>query len=130
MSVFDVLERIVPRRLTDGVVTRVIDGERMTLVYVELEPGSVVAEHRHDNEQIGILVAGSIDFRVGAERRVQRAGETWAIPPGVPHGIEETGPDGAALIEAFTPNRPDYADLPRLALCVPRMFPSKETTRS
>lgn len=110
-SPFGLLEEMVPRRLADGVSTRLLEGSRLTFAFVELDPGAPVAEHSHDNEQIGILLAGSIDFRIDGEMRTQRAGETWVIPPGVPHGIDSTGPDGAVLVEAFAPARLDYAEL-------------------
>jgi quercetin dioxygenase-like cupin family protein len=115
-SPFGVLADIVPRHLTDGVATRVLSGSRLTFVYVELEPNVPVAEHSHDNEQIGVLLSGSIAFRIDGELRLQRAGGTWVIPPNVPHGIDRTGPEGAVMVEAFAPGRPEYAELERLAV--------------
>lgn len=115
-SPFGDLAAITPRVLADGVVTRILHGEEMSFVYVELDPGAPVAEHSHRNEQIGILLSGSIDFRVGGELRTQRAGETWTIPPFVPHGIDRTGPEGATLVEAFTPARQDWDGLEQLEL--------------
>jgi quercetin dioxygenase-like cupin family protein len=123
---FGVLAHVVPRRLADGVVTRVLSGTQLTFVYVELEPGVPVAEHAHDNEQIGVLLAGSIAFRIGGDLRVQRAGETWVIPPGVRHGIDETGPEGAVMVEAFAPARPEYAELEPLPVRpLARPFPQE-----
>jgi quercetin dioxygenase-like cupin family protein len=118
-SSFGRLDELTPRLLAEGVVTRILTGSRMTLVYVELDRGVPVGEHAHDTEQIGVLLSGSIWFRIGGELRRQRAGETWSIPPGVPHGIDRTGPEGAALVEAFAPARTDYEalrPLPRRSL--------------
>ncbi len=115
VSPFGNLEEIVPRLLTRGVITRILQGERMTFVFVELEAGRPVAEHSHENEQIGVLLSGAIEFRVGGELRVQHAGDTWVIPPHVPHGIDRTGPDGASLIEAFAPARVDWENLEHLS---------------
>lgn len=124
ISPFGDLAAITPRVLADGVVTRILHGQKMSFVYIELDPGAPVAEHAHRNEQIGILLSGSIDFRVGGELRTQHAGETWTIPPHVPHGIDRTGPEGATLVEAFTPARQDWGRLEQLD---PR--PLRSTTR-
>jgi len=102
-----------------GVVARTVDGERLTLAVVELEPGSVVPEHSHDNEQLGMVLAGSLEFRVGGETRELTAGGTWRIPPNVPHEVR-AGPEGAVAIDVFAPVRADWQKLERLDGRTPR----------
>jgi quercetin dioxygenase-like cupin family protein len=80
---------------------------------VELEPNSVVPEHSHANEQVGILLRGAVHFRVGAETRDLGPGGTWRIPGDVPHAVA-AGPEGADLVEVFSPPRDDWRDLERL----------------
>jgi quercetin dioxygenase-like cupin family protein len=104
------LERLA---IWDGVSGRVVGGERAALVIVELEPGSVVPEHSHDNEQIGVCASGTLTFRVGDESRELGPGDTWSIPSGVLHEVR-TGPDGAVVIEAFVPARAEWSALERL----------------
>jgi quercetin dioxygenase-like cupin family protein len=111
---FGALDDLVPRALAPGVVTRLLSGSQMTFAYVELDPEVPVAEHSHANEQIGLLLSGMIEFRIDGELRIQSAGDTWIIPPHVPHGIDRTGPDGATIVEAFVPARPEYEELPAL----------------
>ena len=96
----------------DGVAARVVGGERSTLAVIELEPGAVVPEHSHDNEQLGVLVAGSMRFRVGDETRDLGPGGTWRIAPNTPHEVT-VGPEGAVAIESFVPARGDWDGLPR-----------------
>jgi quercetin dioxygenase-like cupin family protein len=110
------LERLA---IWDGVSGRVVPGERAALVIVELEPGSVIPEHSHDNEQIGVCARGSLTFRIGDETRERGPGDTWSIPSGVPHEVE-TGPDGAIVIEAFVPERAEWSALERLDPGSPR----------
>jgi quercetin dioxygenase-like cupin family protein len=110
------LERLA---IWDGVTGRVVSGERAALVVVELEPGSVIPEHSHDNEQIGVCARGSLTFRIGDETRERGPGDTWSIPSGVPHEVR-TGPEGAIVVEAFVPERSEWADLERLELAEPR----------
>ena len=97
----------------DGAAARSVHGERLTLAVVELDPGSVVPEHSHDHEQLGIVLRGGVTFRVGDETRALTAGGTWCIPPDVPHEVH-VGPEGAVVIDAFAPRRDDWRDRERL----------------
>jgi quercetin dioxygenase-like cupin family protein len=97
----------------EAVRARRVQGERLTLAIVELAPNAVVPEHRHDNEQLGVCIAGSMRFRIGDETRDVGPGDTWNIPGGVPHQVD-VGPDGATVAECFTPVRADWAALERL----------------
>ena len=110
------LERLA---IWDGVTGRAVQGERATLVVVELAPGSVVPEHSHDNEQLGVCASGALTFRIGDEERDLGPGHTWCIPSEVPHEVH-VGPDGAVVIETFVPARSDWAQLERLDPASPR----------
>ena len=94
-------------------------GERITLGIVELDPDSVVPEHRHENEQLGMCLAGSLDFRVGDETRALGPGDTWSIPADVPHEVH-VGPEGAVVIDVFVPPRDDWRDAERAGARDPR----------
>jgi quercetin dioxygenase-like cupin family protein len=80
----------------------------MSFTVVELAPHSVVAEHQHPNEQIGIVLQGSLTFTIGGETRLIRAGDTYNIPGGVPHDAV-AGPDGTVVIDVFSPVRADWS---------------------
>lgn len=119
MSAFENLGRIAPLPIWHGIAARMVSGERLTLAVVELDPGAVVAEHAHENEQLGLLLRGSMDFRIGDERRELGAGDTWTIPSNAPHEAV-AGPDGAVVIDVFAPPRDDWAALEPLAERPPR----------
>jgi quercetin dioxygenase-like cupin family protein len=121
MSAFADVAAIAPQRIWEGVAGRVVHGDRLTLAVVELDPNSVVPEHRHHNEQVGVLLGGSLRFRVDDEERELLPGGTWCIPGGVPHEVV-TGPGGAFLVETFAPPREDWDDLDRLAPRPPPWF--------
>jgi quercetin dioxygenase-like cupin family protein len=112
MSAFDELAALEVLRIWNGVVARSIDGERVSLAVVELDPGSVVPEHRHENEQLGIMISGSVSFRVGNETRELGPGDAWRIPPNTPHEVH-TGSEGAVLIDVFAPVRADWQTVQR-----------------
>jgi quercetin dioxygenase-like cupin family protein len=94
-------------------VARSVHGDRITMSVVELDPGALVAEHSHENEQLGIVLRGTMDFRVGDERRELGPGGTWCIPANAPHEAT-AGPQGAVVIDVFAPPRDDFRELPSL----------------
>jgi quercetin dioxygenase-like cupin family protein len=122
-SPFADLDSLSALSVWDGVAGRVVEGGRVTLAVIELDPGSVVPEHRHENEQVGVLVAGLLEFRIGDETRRVEPGGTWSIPANVPHEVQ-AGPEGAVAVEAFAPARADWAALERLEGRPPRWPPA------
>jgi quercetin dioxygenase-like cupin family protein len=102
-----------PFRVWDGVVARAIEGERVSFAVVELDPSTVVPEHSHDNEQLGMVLSGTVSFRVGDEVRDLEPGGTWRIAPNVPHEVR-VGTDGAVVLDVFAPVREDWRALERL----------------
>jgi len=110
VSAFDGLDGIGPRRIWDGVAVRSVHGERTTLGVVELDPGSHVPEHAHENEQLGMVLQGNVEFRVGDEKMRLGPGGTWCIAANVPHEVW-AGPDGAVVIDVFAPGRDDWQAL-------------------
>ena len=96
-----------PIRVWEGVLARRVQGERITLAVVELAPNAIVPEHRHPNEQNGMVIQGRVLFRCGDEERELGPGGTWRILGDVPHSVV-TGPDGAVVIDVFTPIRDDW----------------------
>jgi quercetin dioxygenase-like cupin family protein len=113
VSAFAGIDRMDHLRIWGGVTAQAVEGDRTTLAVVELEPGTTVPEHRHDNEQLGVLIRGSMLFRVGDETRDLAPGDTWRILSDVPHEAT-AGPQGAIAVECFTPARDDWAALDRL----------------
>lgn len=118
MDAFEDLTALEPFRVWDGVVARSVDGDRVGFAVVELEASTVVPEHSHDNEQLGMVLRGSVSFRVGDEVRDLEAGGSWRIAPNVPHEVH-VGPDGAVVIDVFAPVREDWAALERLGAQTP-----------
>ena len=105
------LAEISAIQVWDGVVARRVDGEQLTLAVVELAPNAVVPEHRHANEQCGLVIEGEMHFRIEDEVRVLGPGGTWRIVGNVPHEVT-AGPEGAVVVDVFAPVRTDWADKP------------------
>jgi len=91
----------------DAVRARRVQGERITLAVVELAPNAVVPEHRHPNEQLGMVIRGQLTFTIDGESRTLGPGGTWRILGDHPHQVT-AGPDGAEVIDVFNPVRDDW----------------------
>jgi quercetin dioxygenase-like cupin family protein len=94
-------------RIFPGVDIYTTCGEQMMLSLVEMQPHSVVEEHNHPHEQLGLLIEGTIEFFIGGQRQLLSAGQMWRIPGGVPHKAI-AGPQGATALDVFHPIRDDY----------------------
>jgi quercetin dioxygenase-like cupin family protein len=110
MSAFEGLGELAPVPVWGGVIARAVHGERVTLGVIEFEPDSDVPEHAHANEQLGLLLSGSLTLRVGEESRTVAPGELWRIPANVPHA-GRAGPQGAVVVVVFGPPREDWRAL-------------------
>jgi quercetin dioxygenase-like cupin family protein len=106
-------------KVWEGVLGRTVEGERLTLGVIELAPGCVVPQHEHANEQLGLVIEGQITFTIGDETRTLGPGGTWRILGGVPH-TASAGPQGAVVIDVFSPVREDWRGLERLPPSPPR----------
>jgi quercetin dioxygenase-like cupin family protein len=113
----------------ETVQARVIVGRNASLAVVELEPNAVVPEHRHEHEQLGLCIRGSITFTIDGERRELGPGGTWRITSDLPHDAV-AGPDGATVVDIFSPVRADWDALPRSAPRPPTWPASSSDTSS
>jgi quercetin dioxygenase-like cupin family protein len=113
VSAFEDLADIAPHAIWPGLRARVAAGERVTFSVIELDPDIAVPRHAHDHEQIGVLVSGSVRFRIGDEEQELEEGRMWRIPPNVPHSVE-VGSEGAIIVEVFAPARDDWEAVERL----------------
>jgi quercetin dioxygenase-like cupin family protein len=102
-----------PYQVWPGVAARALHGERLTMALVELEPGKPVAEHHHDNEQLGFVIRGEMEMKIGGETRLLRPGDTYVIPSEVLHSVVLTGPQGCVVADIFAPVRADWEAVER-----------------
>jgi quercetin dioxygenase-like cupin family protein len=93
--------------LPAGSGSRSTSGKSLMLCVVRLEPESVVADHSHPHEQMGILLEGRLEFTVGGVTRLLGPGDMWRIPGGVVHRVRALD-QPAVAIDVFNPIREDY----------------------
>jgi quercetin dioxygenase-like cupin family protein len=97
----------IARTLTDGINTRIFPGKKSMISVVRIEPNATGAIHSHPQEQWGLMIEGSaIRIQDGEEIPVKK-GDFWVSPGGVEHGVIG-GPDGAVILDVFSPPRDEY----------------------
>ena len=82
---------------------------------IEFEPGATVPLHSHPHEQLGIVLRGMQALVVDGVARELGPMEGYVLPGGVEHSAY-CGPEGALVLDVFSPVREDY----RRALAVAR----------
>jgi quercetin dioxygenase-like cupin family protein len=111
VNVFQAVAKLKPTRIWDGVLARVVNGDRVTIGFVDIEPDAQVPEHRHENEQVGFVLRGSVTMVVDGQSRELRVGETYTIASQVPHSAK-AGADGVSVVDVFAPVRQDWETKP------------------
>ena len=94
------------REIAPGLYGRFVHGETMTLSFVDIVKGSVLAEHKHPHEQITYIIEGELEMVIGGEKMLLTPGMVHVIPGNVPHSaIARTA---VKVLDAFSPVREDY----------------------
>lgn len=102
-------DAVDPFELAAGVTGRPLFGERAMVNVIECAPGSTVAPHSHPHEQLGIVLRGMQALIVDGVTHELGPMEGYVIPGEVEHSAY-FGPEGATLIDVFTPVRDDYRE--------------------
>ena len=102
------IEQVRAVSFLPGATMRFVAGERLMALHGTLEPHASLPLHSHPHEQITYVLAGSVAFQVGEEKRDLHPGDGLVILGGVTHGAVQVGPEGATILEIFTPIREDY----------------------
>src|SRR6202140_1587790 len=111
VSVFQTVAKLRPTRIWDGVLARTVNGDRLGIGFVEIDPNMLVPEHRHENEQVGFVLRGSVTMVVDGQARELRGGETYTIASQVAHSAR-AGADGVSVVDVFAPVREDWKSKP------------------
>jgi quercetin dioxygenase-like cupin family protein len=69
-------------------------------VWIALEPGGEVPEHRDSAEELLYIVRGEVEATLSGETGILRAGELAVVPPMAPHELRNIG-DGDARVLGF-----------------------------
>ncbi len=85
-------------------------GERAGMKHWRIDPGAVLPVHRHEHEQIGYMVRGTLVATVDGEQVVLKPGDSYLFPSNEPHGAENRGDVPAIGVGVLSPPRgePDW----------------------
>ena len=102
-----------------GFRRRVITGDQLQLCFWRIKGGATGSfMHKHDDhEQLGVIVRGKLDFRIGEEdtdRVVVGENEVYLAPAGVLHGdsifIGDDEYDECWILDVVAPPRDDLRE--------------------
>jgi hypothetical protein len=103
-----------------GFRRRVVTGEHLQMCFWRIAGGATGSflHHHTDNEQLGMVMRGKLDFRIGddadsEERVVLGEGEAYLAPKSVWHGdsifIGDDEFGECWILDVFSPPRADFA---------------------
>jgi quercetin dioxygenase-like cupin family protein len=109
-------------------------------VYLEFEPGAVLAEHRDSAEEILVVLEGAVEAFVDGEEAVLSKGQLAVVPAMAPHGFCNTSNrrarvlgffGGSTNVATFTePQEPDGWQVAVVGAPAPLRAPLEEVTLS
>lgn len=80
--------------------------DKVSVVRVNLEKGSVVAEHKHPHEQWTIMIEGELEFTVSGKTERVTPGMVVHIPSNELHSVK--APVASLAVDVFCPVREDF----------------------
>lgn len=97
--------------LQPGVRRRLVPAEGATVAVTDLAPRTVVETHKHEREQVGLVIKGTLVLVVAGEQRILAPGDTYRVPPGASHGAR-VFEEAAQVIAIWAPplEDPDRAN--------------------
>jgi gluconolactonase len=95
--------------LSPGANSRLISGRGAQLSFLRMNPDSTFPTHIHPEEQLMIVLRGSIDELILDGMSHMEKGDILLLPGNMVHG-GKVGPLGCDVLDVFWPPRPDYAE--------------------
>jgi gluconolactonase len=93
--------------LQPGANSRLIGGHGAQLSFLRMDPGMDFAAHLHPEEQLMVVLRGSIDELILDASVTMKKGDLLFLPATMVHG-GKVGDQGCDVLDVFFPPRPDY----------------------
>ena len=103
--------RIAREYVRPGIERAGIGGENVVCQFGWVEPGAALRPHRHDFEQLVLILEGDCIYHVGGVPHRCTRGSVVRVPPRTEHYIEVTGEETVLNLDIFAPVPPEYAHL-------------------
>ncbi|WP_374391942.1 cupin domain-containing protein [Sphingopyxis sp.] len=102
----------IPREyVRPGIERAGLGGEGVVCQFGWVEPGAALRPHKHDHEQIVMILEGDCIYHVGGVPHQCTRGSFVRVPPHTEHYIEVTGTETVLNLDIFAPVPPEYAHL-------------------
>jgi quercetin dioxygenase-like cupin family protein len=108
MDLFYDVNELPLKPFAPGIRWFVFNLEKMMGAYFEIQPGVIVDEHSHPHEQMGMLLRGTLKFRVAGKETITKAPALYRIPSQERHRAEILEDEPALIFEIYHPIREDF----------------------
>ena len=79
-----------------------IPGREIVQVLTEIPVGVESGWHTHPGEEVGYIVAGTVEMQVrDADTHTLHAGDGFLIPPRTPHNARDLGPGTGRMLSTY-----------------------------
>ena len=79
-----------------------IPGREIVQVRTEIPAGVASGWHTHPGEEVGYIVAGTVQMEIQGEPTLTlRPGDGFLIPPRTPHNALDLGPDTGVMLSTY-----------------------------
>lgn len=99
------LDELAEREVMPGFRGRFVHTADATIAYWRIAEGSGLPEHDHPQAQIVQMREGRFELTVAGNPYVLKAGDIFAIPPGIPHSGRAL--TACRIDDIFIPARPE-----------------------
>jgi gluconolactonase len=103
------LQEVQLTELSPGANSRLITGRGAQLSFLRMNPEATFPEHIHPEEQLMIVLRGSIDEGILDGVTTMKKDDILLLPGNMVHG-GTVGELGCDVLDVFWPPRPDYAE--------------------
>src|SRR6266480_6420948 len=83
-----------------------LHGQQATMIVYDYAPKTIVETHKHDVEQFGVVVKGSLAMVIAGEQRILTPGDSFRVPPNTAHGAR-VFEEATQVVDVFAPPRTD-----------------------
>lgn len=82
-----------------------LEGKAIQVLHERLQPGADTGAEmlRHDAEEGGVVISGSLEITVGMQTRVLHAGDAYYFSSRIPHRFRNVGSEPCELVSACSP---------------------------
>ncbi len=100
---------VPPIELIQGIKGHLVSAERIMINVLTAQPHSVMPNHRHENEQLMIVLDGAADVAIDGKLYHMEKGDVVIFPSNADHAAYISD-KGFHVIDIFSPPRQDFLE--------------------